>query len=50
MYSPVVEIVMEVAISDTKFMLFHEFLILLDVKSIENIVPLIFGHDKGVLD
>lgn len=41
---------MEVTISDTKFMLFHEFLILLDVESIENIVPFILGHDEGVLD
>ena len=41
---------MEATTADVEFVLFHEFHVLLDVKSIENIVPLIFGNDKGVLD
>jgi hypothetical protein len=41
--SPVVEIVMQVSITDSEFKFFKELTVIVNIKSIENIIIFLFG-------
>lgn len=45
---PVIEIIVEVAISDLELEFFKEFFILVNIKCVKHVIALLFGYDKSI--
>ena len=45
---PIIEIVVEVAISDLELKLFKEFFILVNIKCVKHVITFLFSYDQGI--